>query len=72
MVCPMINSKTYGTDDVGITFWDVGDWLKCIEFNTFIIDVRFYADRAGEIKVVLGLFRAIYFKVALQVGNGSL
>ena len=72
MVCLMINSKTIGTDNIGITLWHVDDWLRCLEFNTFIIDIHFYADKAGEIKVVLGLFRAIYFKVALQVGNGSL
>ena len=71
MVCLMIKTKTYGTDLIGITYWEAGRWMKCIEFNTFIINIHLYADKAGEIKVILGLFRSIYFKIALQVGNGS-
>tara|TARA_Y100000310_G_scaffold345400_1_gene464481 strand:- start:6180 stop:6398 length:219 start_codon:yes stop_codon:yes gene_type:complete len=71
MECPMIKTKIYGTDLIGITLWKAGSWLRCIEFNTFIIDTHFYADKAGEIKIVLGLFKTIYIKVGLQIGNGG-
>ena len=67
----MIKAKTYGTDLIGITIWNACNWMKCIEFNTFIIDIHFYADKAGEIKIVLGLFKAVYFKFGLQIGNGG-
>ena len=71
MVCPMINSKTYGTDDVGITFWDVGDWLKCIEFNTFFINIHFTIDITGQIMLTIGLLNIIYFSFAIGTNDGA-
>ena len=71
MECHMIKTKTYGTDLIGITLWEMDDLLKCIEFNTFVINIHFYADKAGEIRMVFGLFRIIYVKISLQIGNGS-
>ena len=71
MGCLMIKTKTYGTDLIGITIWKMEDILRCIEFNTFVINIHFYADKAGEVRIVFGLFRIIYVKIALQIGNGS-
>ena len=71
MVCLMIKSKTYGTDLIGIVFWEAGSWLRCIELNTFLVDVHLYVDKIGEIKIAIGLFRVIYLKVALQIGDGA-
>ena len=71
MVCLMINSKTYGTDLVGITYWEVGRWMKCIEFNTFIINLHFTIDMTGQLMITVGLLNIIYFSVAIGTGNGA-
>ena len=69
MGCQM-ESRTFGTDLVGITIW-TSEMLKCIEFNTFMLDIHLYADTMGEIKIVFGILNKLYFKVAVEIGSGG-
>ena len=71
MVCPMIKTKTYGTNLVGITIWNAGKWMKCIEFNTFLIDLHFTIDIIGQIKLTVGLLNIIYFSFAIGTKGGA-
>ena len=67
MVCLMIKTKTYGTDLIGITYWEAGKWMKCIEFNTFIINVHFTIDITGQIMLTIGLLNIIYFSTMSKI-----
>ena len=67
----MIKTKTYGTDLIGITLWSAGRWMKCIEFNTFIIDLHLSVDFGGEIRIKLGTLNMIYFSVAIETRSGA-
>ena len=66
----MIKTKTFGTDLIGITIW-TSEMLKCIEFNTFVLNIHLYADTMGELKIVFGIFNKLYFKVAIEVSSGD-
>mgnify|MGYP003132070073 FL=1 len=65
MVCQM-ESKTFGTDIIGITIWK-NELIRCIEFNTFFLDVHFYADTLGELKIIFGTLNRLYFKIAIEI-----
>jgi|TARA_R100000049_G_C1939976_1_gene84026 hypothetical protein len=67
----MIKTKTYGTDLIGITLWSAGSWMKCIEFNTFLINIHFTIDITGQIMLTIGLLNIIYFSFAIGTNDGA-
>ena len=71
MVCLMIKSKTYGTDLIGITIWKADSWMKCIEFNTYLLDIHFTVDIGGQIKITIGTLNLIYFSFAIETRSGA-
>ena len=71
MVCLMIKTKTYGTYLIGKTYWEAGQWMKCIEFNTFLINIHFTIDITGQIMLTIGLLNIIYFSFAIGTNDGA-
>ena len=71
MVCQMIKAKTFGTDLIGITIWNAEPFLKCIELNTFIINLHFSADTYGQLKISIGLINYIYFGFSIETRSGA-
>jgi len=67
----MIKTKIYGTDLIGITYWEAGGWMKCIEFNTFIINIHFTIDYTGQIMLTVRLLNIIYFSFAIGTKSGA-
>ena len=67
----MIKTKTYGTDLIGITIRGAGVWMRCIELNTFLLDIHFTIDKGGQIKITIGTLNLIYFSFAIETRSGA-